>query len=170
MIDESAREKERRWGDQSHSYLIWYGCWLVTNEDDVLTGQRIKQMRQTFETYFLCLPPTKGEGEKRKKWRLRGGKNGARSFQMRLFRDDSFSGINARMQREGWAFLSKQFTFATCMGREDYWNTRWKASLRFPADTREVRTTAMKNRTILSRRASNNFWSVDEELWILSLS
>ena len=62
MIDESASEKETGWDDQSGSYC----CWLATNEDDVLTGQRSAYQTNatTSETYFLCLFLIKREGER----------------------------------------------------------------------------------------------------------
>lgn len=70
MIDESAREKETGWDDQSGSYLVWHGCWPATNEDDVLAYQT---NATTSETYFLCLflkeKSKKLAGERVKKWR-----------------------------------------------------------------------------------------------------
>ena len=63
--------------------------------------------------------------------------------------------------------FSKQFAFAT-------WNEK---IIEIPAEMflhsskhLKVRTTAMKNRTILSKRTrlKRHFWFVDEKLWVLS--
>lgn len=163
MIDESAKRKQVGTIGQAR---IAVGLQPTKTTCLQVSVSRIKQMRQllklTFSVFFL----SRGRKERNGGWEREKNEEG--SFQMRFSRDDSFSGINARMQR-GRSISLEAIHFCNMHGTRGLLKYRLEGFSLVWADTREVRTTAMKNRTILSRRASNDFWSIDEELWILSL-
>lgn len=129
---------------------------------DELTGQRFASRTNTttFETYILSI-----FFARKKSGMKEGKKNGERSFQMHLPRWQFLANKCPYAKRR--KHFSKQFAFAT-------WNEK---IIEIPAEMflhsskhLKVRTTAMKNRTILSKRTrlKRHFWFVDEKLWVLS--